>query len=110
MALLWIYIDPWGNVTETREETGDAVTSNVSEYDDPLPYDVIDSDQAVTVATGALAAQYGADKLRDPRIALGWSALDGSGPYWEYVVFYTSNANYITVRIDALSGEVVSLQ
>lgn len=109
-ALLWIYIDPWGNVTETREEIGDAVTSNVSEYDKPLPYDVIDSDQAVTIATEALAAQYSADKLRDPRIALGWSVLDGSGPYWEYDVFYTSNASYVNVRIDARSGEVVSLQ
>lgn len=42
-----VEIDPWGNVTQTREVTGDGVSSFVGQYAKPIPYEVIDSDAAV---------------------------------------------------------------
>lgn len=104
-ALLWVTIDPWGKVTASEEKTGDAVTSNVSEYDRATPYDVIDSDEAVRIASETLADRYPATSTKDPRIALGHSEIDGSGPYWTYSVFHNPSADYVMVRIDALTGE-----
>lgn len=105
-ALLWLYVDPWGNITNSREESGDAVASNVGELDKAIHYDVIDSDEAVRIGLNAMGAQYDLEKTRDPRIALGWDPEDGSGPYWWYSRFYTLDADYVAVEIDALTGAV----
>jgi hypothetical protein len=105
-ALLWLYVDPWGNITNSREESGDAVASSVSEFDKAIHYDVIDSDEAVRIGLNSMGAQYDLTKTRDPRIALGWDAVDGSGPYWWYSRFYTPTADYVSVEIDALTGTV----
>ncbi|MDO9556194.1 MAG: hypothetical protein Q7J82_01220 [Coriobacteriia bacterium] len=107
--LLFVYMDPWGKITRTEEKTDDEVMSNVSEYDKPMAYDVIDSDEAVTIATTLLGARYNLADTKDPRIALGWSEMDGSGPYWEYSLFDNATATYISAQIDARTG-VVTLQ
>ncbi|MDZ4063380.1 MAG: hypothetical protein U1E22_01820 [Coriobacteriia bacterium] len=107
--LLFLYMDPWGKVTRTEELADDEMLSNVSEYDKSMPYEVIDSDQAVQIATETLGARYNLADTKDPRIALGWSAIDGSGPYWEYTLFDNATATYISAQIDARTG-VVTLQ
>ncbi len=104
-ALLFIYMDPWGKVSSTEEVTENR-GSHVSEYDRPMEYDVIDSDQAVSIALKALAEDHDLADTKDPRISLGWSVLDGSGPYWEFNIFHKPTATYLYVQIDARSGAV----
>lgn len=104
-ALLFLYIDPWGKVTRTEEIT-ENIESHVSEYDKPMEYQVIDSDQAVRIAVDLLSERYNLADTKDPRISLGWSVIDGSGPYWEYSLFDKATATYLFVQIDALTGAV----
>lgn len=106
-ALLMVDIDPWGKVTEQRELTGDKMRSFVNESTRPIPFDVIDSDEAVTAGKKALEARYDLDKTKNPRVGLNFSVTDGSGPFWIYTLFYTPKAEYVTARMDALTGEVV---
>jgi hypothetical protein len=106
-AVLLVVIDAWGKVTDRREVTGNEATALVGEFTKRIPYDVIDSDQAVTAGRDALAANYALAKTKDPRIALNFSNTDGSGPYWSYILFYESTAEYVTARIDAFTGKVV---
>jgi len=104
--LLFVYMDPWGKITRTEELADDEMMANVSEYDKPMAYEVIDSDVAVRIATDQLGERYNLADTKDPRISLGWSAIDGSGPYWEYSLFDNATATYIFAQIDALTGEV----
>ena len=106
-ALLMVDLDPWGKVTSQRELTGSEVGSFVNAYTKAIPYDVMDSDKVVGVGKEALAARYDLAKTKDPRVGLNYSVIDGSGPYWVYTLFYTSNAEYVTARMDALTGKVV---
>ncbi len=105
-ALLWVTIDPWGNVTNTEEKTGDAVSANVSKFDKPVPYEIIDSDEAVRIATEVLGERYDLADTKEPLIGLGWSVMGGGGPYWNYNLFYSPTAEYISAQINALTGEV----
>ena len=105
-AVLKVEIDPWGTITRTREVTGDGVSSFVGPYTKMIPFGVIDSDEAVAIGTAAMATRYDLARTKDPRIGLGFSSLDGSGPYWTYTLFYESTAEYVSARIDALTGEV----
>ncbi len=105
-AVLKVEIDPWGAVTRTREITGDGVSSFVGPYTKMIPFGVIDSDEAVANGTAALATRYDLARTKDPRIGLGFSTVDGSGPYWTYTLFNESTAEYVSARIDALTGEV----
>lgn len=104
-TVLMLDVDPWGKVTSERKVTGDDVRSFVGEYTKPIPYDIIDSDQAVAAGKELLASKYAPDKTRDPRMGLNFSVIDGSGPWWTYTLFHTSSAEYVTARIDALTGE-----
>ncbi|MDP2183017.1 MAG: hypothetical protein Q8K99_10675 [Actinomycetota bacterium] len=104
-AVLIVTIDPWGEVTETREVTGDSLKSFVTEYTKPIPYDVIDSDEVVVKGSLTLGAEYDLVKTKDPRVGLNFSVLDGSGPYWQYTLFYTSSAEYVSAQMNALTGE-----
>jgi hypothetical protein len=106
-AVFRVEIDPWGKVTETEEVTGEGVISFVDQYTKRIPYDVIDSDEAVTIGKAALAARYDPARTRDPLIALGTSALTGGAVYWTYMLFYTSTAEYVSAQIDPLTGEVM---
>jgi hypothetical protein len=101
---LLVEIDPWGAVTSTRELTGSDATSLVGPHAGRIPYGVIDSDTAVAAGKTALTARYDMDNTRDPRLGLGFSAADGSGPYWTYTVFNEPTAAYVSARIDALGG------
>jgi hypothetical protein len=105
-AVLLLDIDPWGKVTQTREVTGDGVGSFVGQHTRPIPYDIIDSDEAVGLGKAALASRYDLSETKDPRIGLGFSVIDGSGPSWGYSLFNTSTAEYVSAQIDALTGEV----
>jgi hypothetical protein len=104
-AVLLLDIDPWGKLTGREEVTGSGATGLVGDSTKPIPYDVIDSDQAVTVGKKELGATYNLAKTKDPLIALNYDRKDGSGPYWSYVLFYESTAEYVTARIDARTGE-----
>lgn len=108
-ALLFIYMDPWGQVSSTEEVTENR-GSHVSEYDRPMEYEVIDSDRAVSIAKQALADDYDFADTKDPRLNLGWSVIDGSGPYWEFNIFHKPTASYLYVQIDALTGEVTRVE
>jgi hypothetical protein len=103
-AVLLIEIDAWGKVTQTRTVTGGGVSSFVGQYTKRIPYAIIDSDKAVGLGKAALAAKYDLNKTKDPRIGLNFSEIDGTGPYWTFTLFNNSTANYITARIDALTG------
>jgi len=105
-AVLKVEIDPWGAVTQTREVTGDGVSSFVDQHTKRIPYDIIDSDKAVELGKAALASRHDLAMTKDPRIGLGFSSLDGSGPFWTYTLFDESTAEYVSARIDALTGEV----
>ncbi len=105
-AVLVVEIDPWGKVTATREITGTGASSLVGPNAGRIPYAVIDSDTAVGIAKVPMDSRYDLTKTRDPRIALGFSVLDGSGPYWTYTVFHEPSAAYVSARIDALTGAV----
>lgn len=104
-AVLLLEIDPWGNVTETRELTGEDVAAHANEFSAAIPVEVIDSDAAVAAGVEALASAYDIAETSEPRLGLGYSDLDGTGPYWTYSVFYSPTAEYLSARIDALSGE-----
>lgn len=105
-ALLMVDMDPWGKVTQQRELIGDDLKSFVSGYTKPIPFDVIDSDKMVGLGTAALAETVNLDKTKDPRVGLNYSETDGSGPYWVYTVFNTTSAEYVSARMDALTGKV----
>ena len=105
-AVLLVDIDPWGKVSQTREVTGGGVSSFVDQYTKQIPYDIIDSDTAVGLGKTALASQYPLAKTNDPSLSLNFSRLDGSGPYWTYMLFYESTAEYVSAQIDALTGAV----
>jgi hypothetical protein len=105
-VVLLVEIDPWGKVTQTRQVTGSGVSSFVGQYTRRIPYSIIDSDTAVGLGKAALASRYDLSKTRDPRIALNFSEVDGSGPFWTYTLFYTPTATYVFARVDALSGVV----
>ncbi|MDZ4170216.1 MAG: hypothetical protein U1E26_11280 [Coriobacteriia bacterium] len=107
-VVLLMDVDAWGKVTEQKEVTGEGVKSFVGEYSKPMPYDVIDSDDAVTRGKADLATRYDLAKTKDPRLALNHSVIDATGPYWSYSLFYTSSAEYVSSRMDALTGEVVA--
>lgn len=106
-AVLLVDVDPWGKLTGREEVTGSGATGLVGDSTKPIPYDVIDSDQAVTVGKKELGATHDLAKTKDPLIALNYDRKDGSGPYWSYVLFYESTAEYVTARIDAHTGEIV---
>jgi hypothetical protein len=106
-AVFRVEIDPWGKITETEEVTGEGVISFVDQYTKRIPFDVIDSDEAVTIGKAALAALYNPARTRDPLIALGASKLTGGAVYWTYILFYESTAEYVSAQIDPLTGEVI---
>jgi hypothetical protein len=106
-AVLLVDIDPWGKVTQTRVVSGSGVTSFVGPYTKRIPYAIIDSDKAVGIGKATLASQYPLDKTNEPSLALNFSEVDGSGPYWTYMLFYESTAEYVSARIDALTGAVI---
>jgi len=106
-AVLLVDVDPWGKVTKKQEVTGGDATGLVGSSTKPIPYTVIDSDQAVTVGKEALGATYDLAKTKDPLACLNYDRKAGSGPHWSYVLFYESTAEYVTARIDALTGKVV---
>ncbi len=105
-AVLLVDIDMWGKVTRTREIAGDGVISFVNKYTKRIPYAIIDSDKAVGLGKAALASQYPLDKTKEPSLTLDFSRVDGSGPYWTYMLFYNSTAEYVSAQIDALTGAV----
>jgi hypothetical protein len=105
-AVLLVDIDPWGKVTSQEVVAGADATGLVGGSTKPIPYTVIDSDQAVTMGKKTLGAAYNLAKTKDPLIALNHDRKDGSGPYWSYILFYESTAEYVTARIDALTGQV----
>ena len=104
--MLLVDIEPWGKVTRTREDTGSAVTSDVGQYTRRIPYNIIDSDKATSLGKAAPTSQYPLAKTNGPSLTLNFSSVDGSGPYWTYMLFYTSTAEYVSARIDALTGAV----
>ena len=103
-AVLIVEIDPWGKVTGTREITGQEASSLLGPHAGRIPYAVVDSDTAVRNAKAALSSRYDLTNTRDPRLALGFSVVDGSGPNWTYTVFNKPSAAYVSARLDALSG------
>ena len=105
-AVLRVEIDPWGKVTETEEVTGEGVISFVDQYTVRIPYEVIDSDEVVTIGKAALAALYSLAKTKDPLIALGANGITGGALHWTYMLFYESTAEYVSALIDPLTREV----
>jgi hypothetical protein len=105
-AVLVVTIDPWGNVTATEEMT-ESLGSHVSEFDQPVPVDVIDSDEAVTLGRAALGATFNLEDAQDPYVTVGFSELDGTGPFWRYGFFYPPTAEYASVPLDGVTGDVV---
>jgi hypothetical protein len=105
-AVLRVEIDPWGKVTETEEVTGDGVISFVDKFTKRIPYDVIDSDEVVTIGKAALAAHFNPLKTRDPLIALSSNEITGGTLHWTYMLFYESTAEYVSALIDPRTGEV----
>jgi len=103
-AVLLVEMDSWGHVTQTREITGSGATSLVGPHAARIPYAIIDSDTAVASGKATLTSRYDLAKTRDPRIDLGFSDVDGSGPYWTYTVFYEPTAVYLSPQIAALTG------
>jgi hypothetical protein len=106
-AVLTIDIDPWGAVTDREEVGGSGLISFVNQYTKAIPYSIIDSDQAVQIGKADLATRYNLAKTKEPSLSLNFSRTDGSGPYWTYMVFYNSTAEYVSSRINALTGEVM---
>jgi len=109
-AVFRIEIDPWGKVTRTNEITGSSVTSFVDEFTTRIPYDVIDSDQVVTVAAAALGAKYDLAKTSDPAVAIGSTAVSGGELRWTYMLLYSPTADYVSVAVDPTSGEITPLE
>jgi hypothetical protein len=108
-AALTIDIDPWGKVTDSEVVTGEGLISFINQYTKSIPYSIIDSDQAVQIGKADLATRYNLDKTKEPSLSLNFSRTDGSGPYWTYMLFYNSTAEYVSSRINALTGEVMPL-
>lgn len=108
-AVLSVEIDPWGKVTETEEVTGEGVISFVDQYTVRIPYDVIDSDEVVTIGKAALAARYDPLKTKDPLIALSANKITGGALHWTYMLFYRSTAEYVSALIDPITREVTLL-
>ena len=106
-AALTIDIDPWGKVTDREEVTGEGLISFINKYTKSIPYRIIDSDQAVQIGKADLATRYNLNKTKEPSLSLNFSRTDGSGPYWTYMLFYNSTAEYVSSRINALTGEVM---
>jgi hypothetical protein len=106
-AVLRVEIDPWGKVTKTQEVTGSGVISFVDQYTKRIPYDVIDSDEAVALGKAALATHYDLVKTKDPLLSLSSDALTGGALRWTYMLFYESTAEYVSAQIDAVTGEVM---
>ena len=106
-TVLTIDIDPWGAITDREEVSGGDVLSFVNQYTKAIPYGIIDSDRAVQIGKADLATRYNLDKTKEPSLSLNFSRTDGSGPYWTYMVFYNSTAEYVSSRINALTGEVM---
>jgi hypothetical protein len=109
-AVLLVDIHPWGKVIQTQEVTGDGVISFANQYTKRISYAIIDSDKAVGLGKAALASQYPLAKTKEPSLTLDFSRIDGSGPYWTYMLFYESTAEYVSAQIDALTGEVTPPQ
>jgi hypothetical protein len=105
-AVLLVDIDPWGKVTQARPITGGGVASFVGQYTERMPYEIIDSDEAVQLGQAALALKYDLAKTKEPSLGLGFSELDGSGPFWTYTLFYQSTADYVSVHVHALTSAV----
>jgi hypothetical protein len=106
-AVLKLDIDAWGKVTQKRELVGSDVGSVVTKYTKRIPFDIIDSDQAVTLGKAALGSRHDLSKTKDPRLGLNISETDGSGPYWTYTLFDQQTAAYITARMDAMTGKAM---
>jgi hypothetical protein len=109
-TILIVEIDPWGVIGPTREITGDDASSFVDASALRIPYAVIDSDTAVATGKTAVAAQLDLATTKEPRIALGFSITDGTGPFWTYSVFRKTTAEYVAARLDALTGAVISVK
>jgi hypothetical protein len=105
-AVLVVEIDPWGKVTSTREITGVGTSSFVGQYTQRVPYAIIDSDTAVGRGRTALASQYDLAQTNFPSLGLNFSLVDGSGPFWTYTLLNEPTAAYVSVRINALTGDV----
>lgn len=105
-AVLFVVVDPWGGISETEEVT-ESVSSRVSEFDRLVPVGVLDSDEVVALGREALGSTYDLADAQDPYASVGFSVLDGSGPYWRYGFFYPPSAEYVSVPLDALTGAVV---
>ncbi len=106
-TVLMLDMDPWGKVTDQREVTGGDVASFVGDHTKAIPYEILDSDAVVSIGKAALGERLDLAKAKDPRVGLNFSEIDGSGPYWTYSLFNTSNAEYVMARIDAITGTVV---
>lgn len=105
-AVLLLDIDGYARETERHEVTGEGLSSFLGTGARKVPYAVIDSDQAAAVGKADLTLRYNLAKTKDPRLALGYSAKDESGPWWTYSLFFTSTAEYVVSTIDALTGTV----
>ena len=106
-TVLMLDMDPWGQVTDQREVTGGDVASFVGDHTKAIPYEILDSDAVVSIGKAALGERLDLAKTKDPRVGLNYSEIDGSGPYWTYSLFNTSNAEYVMARVDAITGTVV---
>lgn len=107
-SLLMVDMDPWGKVTDRRELTGEQAKSFVGDYTEPIPFSVIDSDQVVELGRKKLAETYNLGNTKDPRVGLNFGETGGGGPYWVFTVFDNSDAEYVSARVDAITGEIVT--
>ena len=99
---LRLRIDPWGKVSSTQESAPDPTNGAQA-----VPPSIIDSDEAVAKALPALADKVGPDTAKDPRLGLGFK--EAAGPFWYYIVL-APGGDYVTVTLDAVTGEVVSVK
>jgi hypothetical protein len=106
-AVYLVDIDPWGAITTARQVSGEGVSSFVGAHTARIPYSVIDSDKAVGFGRAGLSAQLGSAVTKDPRLALGFDEVDGSGPFWTYTLFDEWTGDYASVKIDALTGALI---
>jgi len=99
---LRVRIDPWGKVTGNQESAPDPTNGTVA-----VPSSIIDSDEAVAKALPALTDKVSPEQAKDPRLGLGFE--EAAGPFWYYIVL-TPAADYVTVTLDAVTGDVVSVK
>ena len=109
-SVLLLEIDPWLVIGPSREITGDDAGSFVDASALRIPYAVIDSDTAVGLGKTSLAKTLDLAGTTEPRLGLGFSIIDGSGPSWTYTVFAKAAAEYVSARVDALTGTVVQVK